>query len=447
MKNTMHLRAVEAMLREKIGFGPYPNGTLARCISRRMRANGIEDEAAYASLLFSNGSEQEELIEEIVVPETWFFRDYEPFVHLRKFVADRLLSCSPENPLRVLSVPSSTGEEAYSIAITLLEAGFAPDRFRIDAVDISRRALRKAAEARYGPASFREKDLGPRLKYFEEAGSMFRVRPEVSQTVCFRRGNVLEDASLGPKEFYDVVFFRNLLIYFDEDSRKLAIENVERVLKKGGLLVRGYAEPQKVFFPRHVPVDHVRSHSCRKPSLESGEQRESAPVPAPPRPVAGLGAEKKRPARKVKAKMAAAVPPASRPYPEKRGGMGISPKAPEDAGELGTPPVEDIPVMIARARELADAGNHSAAEELAGRCLKTDAACLDAHYLLATTALARGDEENARTHLNRVVYLDPAHEDALLHLSLLMDRNGQKDQAARYRKRILRSRTSSTSTP
>ncbi|MCE5334313.1 MAG: methyltransferase domain-containing protein [Desulfobacteraceae bacterium] len=436
----MHLRAVETMLRGRIGFGPYPNGTLARCVGRRMQATGIDDESAYLSYLFLCPAEQEELIEEIVVPETWFFRDYEPFVFLQNHAVRQFWSRAPDNPMRVLSVPASTGEEAYSIAIALMEAGFSPERFRIDGVDVSGRALRKAAEGLYGAASFREKDFGLRSKYFEETGSMFHVCPEVSGSVSFSQGNVLDETSLGRAESYDIIFFRNLLIYLDEESRQLAIRNVERVLKKGGLLVRGYAEPQKVFFPEHIPVDHVRAHACLKPFEKTAEPSKSGPPKGASgtqvSPAAG-GTRFPRKTGEAPGRRSARAQPGP---PEKRTETGEHRKSAGATMEYAQAPPGDISIILDKARELADLGNHAAAEILAIECLKSDAACVDAHYLLATTALAQGDEAMARTHLNRVVYLDPAHRDGLLHLSLLMDRCGHKDQAERYRKRITRAK-------
>ncbi len=425
MKGFTHSADVESMLREKIGFGAYPGGTVDRCLTRRMSANGMDDEEAYLSLLYSSSEEQDELVEEIVVPETWFFRDSEPFVYLRKYVTENIASGSIKRPLRALSVPSSTGEEAYSIAITLMEAGLMEDEFSVHAVDVSRRALRKAGEALYAGSSFREKEDELRRKYFDEIGLMFLVRPEVRAAVRFIQGNVLEESDLGPAESCDIVFFRNLLIYLDEASRKRAIRNVERVLRKGGLLVLGYAEPQHVFFPDFIPVDHPRAHASRKSREEISNRCKcgrALPVAAP----------------SVKTGRGSKLPPriSQSPVNGKRSGR-LRPAAEPAPDEAGAVPAVDEPDTLRRARVLADSGRYAEAGELVAECLKTDAACIEAHFLLGVTALALGDEEKAEAHLNRVIYLNPNHNDALLHLSLLMDRLGRKEQAARYRKRIV----------
>lgn len=436
MKAPPNSVSVESMLRERIGFGAYPSGILARCLNRRMKANGIDDEAAYLSFLFSNNPEQEELIEEIIVPETWFFRDYEPFVYLKEYVAEKRCAFSAQAPLSALSVPASTGEEPYSIAIALMEAGLMPDQFCVHAADVSRMALRKAGEALYGVASFRENYSELRRKYFDRVDSMFLVRPEVRRSVRFMHANVLENA-LGLPESHDVVFFRNLLIYLDEENRKVAIQNVERVLKRGGLLVLGYAEPQQVFFPGFIPVDHPRSYASRKPLEKPGVEQKGCGDAGVIPLAARSGTE-----REISLKHIMMQPGESTPSPSYLFGKGKKVKIPNavpgPAEELCAASPEETSGMLKRAREFADAGMLSAAVELSRECLKSNVACVEAYYLLAITALARGDEEDAATNLNKVIYLDPNHDDALFHLSLLMDRFGHKDQAARYRKRITR---------
>jgi chemotaxis protein methyltransferase WspC len=404
--------SVESLLRERTGISADLIGNLAGCVSRRMHANGIDDEGRYLSLLSGSGTEQEELIEEVLVPETWFFRDSEPFAYLKKYVLEKKSACTAQDPVRVLSIPASTGEEPYSIAITLMEAGLEPDQFSVLAVDISRRALEKAKAALYAECSFKQTGEQLRRKYFENSGSMHLVVEKVRNTVRFERGNVLEQSALGPYESCDIVFFRNLLIYLDEESRKRAIQNVGRVLKKGGLLVLGYAEPQHLFFPGYAPVDHRRSYASLKP--DKGVEKEKKSYRASDS--AAFFMKRPEPAGKVQPVRAdnAKIEKARAELPERPS------------------------VILAHARELADAGMLSDAEELAEKCITSDAACVEAHYLLAVTSLARGDDKDAIDRLNRVIYLDPNHNDALLHISLVMDRLGHKDQAARYRKRISR---------
>src|SRR6478672_4291209 len=105
--------AIENLLRQKIGLNATAVGsnTIARAMRHRMTATGLADEATYLTQLYASATELEALIETIVVPETWFFRDREPFVLLAHYVTSEWLPAHPHRVLRVLSLPCSTGEE------------------------------------------------------------------------------------------------------------------------------------------------------------------------------------------------------------------------------------------------------------------------------------------------------------------------------------------------
>jgi len=141
-----------------------------RAISHRMHATTCGNASEYYKLVKKDKLELDELIEEIVVPETWFFRNITPFEVLR----DNALKSHVDfektgklkkynnkypSPLRILSIPCSSGEEPYSIAMMLSEAGLKGDDFLIDAIDISKQALKKSQRAIYGKHSFREKGM------------------------------------------------------------------------------------------------------------------------------------------------------------------------------------------------------------------------------------------------------------------------------------------------
>src|SRR6476646_1464122 len=149
--------AIENLLKQKIGLNAAAIGsnTIARSVRHRMAHCSLEDPVAYLSQLQTSTAELDALIETIVVPETWFFRDREPFVLLAHYVVSEWLPAHPHQILRILSAPCSTGEEPYSIAIALLEAGLSASQFRIDAIDISQTALQKAQQAVYDEYSFR----------------------------------------------------------------------------------------------------------------------------------------------------------------------------------------------------------------------------------------------------------------------------------------------------
>src|SRR5690242_3441140 len=125
------LERIEALLEVKIGLNVHSVGSscVERSIRQRMRAQHLKAMEDYFQLLESSQIEIQELIEAVVVPETWFLRHPEAFEALKRFVREEWMARASGTPLRVLSIPCATGEEPYSIAMTLLDCGLPPDSF------------------------------------------------------------------------------------------------------------------------------------------------------------------------------------------------------------------------------------------------------------------------------------------------------------------------------
>src|SRR5262249_21641542 len=148
------------------------------------------------------------------VCETWFFRDPASFDAFTQ-AALEWLGRNPAGTLRILSVPCSTGEEPCSLAMRLLDSKVPPHRFVIDAVDVSGRSLARAQRALYGKNSFRGGDLSFRDRHFRETAEGFELSDTVRKCVRFHQDNVLAETFLAGHEPYQIIFCRNLLIYFD----------------------------------------------------------------------------------------------------------------------------------------------------------------------------------------------------------------------------------------
>ncbi|NML33503.1 CheR family methyltransferase [Paraburkholderia antibiotica] len=185
------------------------------------------------------------LIETLTVPETWFFRDADAFRALARLaherLDERLRTRGHTLPLRILSLPCSTGEEPYTIAMALFDAGLDAAQFRIDAMDINERSLALAQRAHYGRNSFRGNALAFRDAHFSRTEDGWRLAPRIVDTVRFAHANLmqLDAAALG---VYDFVFCRNVLIYFDRDTQQIALQALNSVLADGGTLFVGPAE-------------------------------------------------------------------------------------------------------------------------------------------------------------------------------------------------------------
>ena len=430
---------IESLLRERIGMEPQaiPQQGLVRAIRNRMQVLGGLREEAYLALLTTDPAEWAELVDAVVVHETWFFRDYEPFVFLKKYVLERRAAAAPQPPLRILSVPAATGEEAYSIAMTLFDAGLQAADFAIDALEISPKALQKALSGVYGRASFRERDEPFRRRFFTAVEDGWQLDAGVVQTVHFVRGNLLDYPDLAISGPYEIIFFRNLLIYLNQSARQQTIAAIDAMLQEGGVLFLGYAESPQVFFPHYDAVNHPRSYAACKPGGSAQTVRNfntaasllpAAERPVPRRPSAANGRMKVG----SELKQYSRVPSRQRPKAE----------PPEVAVPVALP-VEDRSAVrvetLQRAQLLADQGQLQSATELCKTLLKSDPSGPEPYFLLGVIALAQGDEERARENFNRTVYLQPDHQDALMHLSLLMDKAGFPEQAKTYRDRLLRS--------
>src|ERR1700722_3528138 len=181
----------ENLLRQKMGLTAASIGSPAveRAVKSRMADLGYAQAADYGCYLSASAEELQELIEAVVVPETWFFRDPQAYVALARLVTEELRSA-----LRVLSIPCSTGEEPYSLVMSLLDAGFLPQQLRVDAVDISARALAVAKRGVYGSNSFRGADLTFRDKYFQPTAKGYAMTEPVRTHVMFHQRNILSPA-------------------------------------------------------------------------------------------------------------------------------------------------------------------------------------------------------------------------------------------------------------
>lgn len=186
----------------------------------------------------------EEVIDAMTTNESLFFRDGRPFEALRKQVLPLFReSRSDKKSLRILSAACSEGQEAYSIAICMQEEwGHLKDwRIEIVGTDISKRVLEKAKAGTYSDFEInRGMPQELRNKYFTHREGKWHIRPALKELVHFRNVNLLDShAHLGE---FDIVFCRNVLIYFDDDTKRKVLEALARVMRKDGVLIVGTAD-------------------------------------------------------------------------------------------------------------------------------------------------------------------------------------------------------------
>lgn len=235
---------IENLLRQRIGLdaASIGSGAIARVVRLRMKNLGLSEMEAYERVVSSSKQEWDELVESLVVTETWFFRDLSPFSAFARLVAENWLPQHSGTTLRILSVPCSSGEEPYSIAMTLTDARVPASRSHIEAVDISARALKSARRGVYGKNAFRGNNLTFRDRHFQKTPEGYTLNSGIRKQVHFYQGNLLSDTFSTRYCSYDFIFCRNLLIYLNDAARKGVLQTIHRLLAPAGYLFVGPAE-------------------------------------------------------------------------------------------------------------------------------------------------------------------------------------------------------------
>jgi chemotaxis protein methyltransferase CheR len=189
-------------------------------------------------------AELDEIVERVTTNETYFFRESYQLAAFREEILPALFSAKPRGKrLTVWSAGCSSGEEAYTIAILILEAALFHDwEVRVFGSDISRRVLSIGRKGLYGRASFRTTDPRIMRRYFREVDGRHQIRDEVRQLVSFGQINLFDESMTALVGEVDVIFCRNVLIYFNNDSRRRVIDTLYRKLNRGGYLLLGHSE-------------------------------------------------------------------------------------------------------------------------------------------------------------------------------------------------------------
>ncbi|MNF43477.1 putative biofilm formation methyltransferase WspC [compost metagenome] len=370
-----------------------------------MNACGSRDEDAYWATLNTSPAEQQALVEAVVVPETWFFRYPESFAALGRLAFERLPVLAGGRPLRILSLPCSTGEEPFSIVMALLDAGLAPGLFQVDAVDISERVLELARKGRYGRNSFRGQELGFRERYFIPSGEGYALAQQVASKVRFLRGNLLDPGLLAGEPPYDFVFCRNLLIYFDRPTQAAVLEVLKRLMQQGGAMFIGPAEAsllsQQGMQPLGYPQAFVFRHAQAQPAAKSAKPLVVGATPArtPVRPRQPL------------------------PKPER-------PAAVADSANRDT--------ALANIASLANSGRSEQARAACQDYLAAHGPSADVFYWLGLLSDVAGKADDAQDYYRKALYLQPQHAEALAHLAALLGARGDQAGAKRLLERASR---------
>jgi chemotaxis protein methyltransferase CheR len=237
-------------------FGETKRYYIERRVDDRMAATGSPSFSTYFNLLRADSAEREALINAFTVNETYFYREEHQLACLsRDLLPDLIKTRRPGDKIRIWSAPCSTGEEAYSIAIWLLENWRMVDAYNVEIVgtDIDTRALEAARAGLYGERALQRLPEALRQSYFESAKRhRWQIIKDLRESVTFTPANLIDGQSLVGQGQFDVIFCRNVLIYFDDASRLTAAHNLFDRLAPGGYLCLGHTESMNRISDRFV---------------------------------------------------------------------------------------------------------------------------------------------------------------------------------------------------
>ncbi|MEM7647751.1 MAG: CheR family methyltransferase [Cyanobacteria bacterium P01_A01_bin.70] len=425
---------IAALLNQLIGLNETSIGSagVQRAIAQAMQAAGYGNVEAYWQHLQGSQAAIAALIEAIVVPETSFFRNPESFAFLKRWASQTGRQQAAEAPLRLLSLPCSTGEEPYSMAMTLLEAGLSAEQFQVEALDVSAAALTQAERGVFSAYSFRPgQSVTTSLdavvdRYFQRDGERYRLIDRVRSQVKFRPGNLADPMCLYQTQPYDVVFCRNLLIYFHQVARDRAMRTLHRLLQPNGLLFLGYAETNQIHPDQFESIRYPQAFVYRRvasPPAQSKRRSVANTVPTSALPL--------RPGLPVPPKLtpdvAKSLPVTPPIYPTLPSAI-RPPRLPPPAAQI----------CLSDIRSMADRGELSIAAAQCDRYLHTHPTSAAAYLLLGEIYQGQGNDEAAMQAFRKAIYLDPTCVEALLYLALRYEDQGHLAAAERLRQRIQR---------
>ncbi|MEG4346065.1 CheR family methyltransferase [Microcoleus sp. A003_D6] len=444
---------IESLLKDRIGWSASILGSkeIGRAVEQRMTAGNLPDLQTYLQQLQISTEELEALIELLIVPETWFFRDWEPFIFLERYVKSEWLPTQSHRILRVLSVPCSSGEEPYSIAMSLLKAGLTPNQFQIDAVDISNCSLDKARKAVYTQNSFRVNNLEFQELYFTKSGNKYQLCDLVKNAVNFLQGNLVDPNFITGKNPYNVIWCRNVLIYFDDAAREKSIRNLNELLKNQGLLFLGHVEKMQILESTFISVQHPFAFAYRKQEnynggLKNGEKlliRSQPLISTGEVSLSRLDRKNKSPlfSRKDSPTIARQNNPTANRETTQLKTIPLRVPATSTSEIANAQKSSQLPAShLDTARKLADGGQLSAATTMCENYLKQNSTSVEAYILMGEIYQAKGLDVQAEQCFQKAIYLEPNNYEALLHLTLLAENRGDTARAAVLRQRIQRAK-------
>jgi chemotaxis protein methyltransferase CheR len=450
-----HLIAVKLGL----NFDDTKLGFLADILRRRLDTIGQPADTYLARLEKELSSEESGALASVLtVPETYFFRNGEQYRAFTEIaLPDRLVAQSATRRIRILSAGCASGEETYSLAMLTRELVDPTWDLSILGIDANPLVLKKATDARYSSWALRETPAAVQQRWFRPEGREFVLDDMLRAAVKFEARNLAQpDPFFWRPESYDIIFFRNVLMYFTHEQGHAVIARMAQALKPGGYLFLGHAETLRGlsgdFHLQHThETFYYRRKDEREPAARSAAPRLSSRSLVPAVVAAVEGAETwieaiGRATERIEALTGAAHTPAvHRPASERLRTVPAwdlelalellrEERFAEALDMMQRLPPEsegDADVLLLNAALLTHGGRFTDAEDTCWRLLAVDELSAGAHYLLALCREGMRDRAGAVHHDQVASYLDPTFAMPHLHLGLLARRAEDRTAALR----------------
>ena len=453
------LAELSAFVAARMGlhFPPERWRDLARGIQSAARELGFADAEAYARRLLASAPTRREfeiLASHLTVGETYFFRERQALDALREQILPDLIRArrGGDRRLRIWSAGCSTGEEAYTIAM-LLDGRF-PEikKWQLDlvATDINPHSLRKAAKGVYGEWSFRGTPAWVKERYFREVGGGYELDPRVKRMVSFSYLNLASDAYpslVNNTNAIDVIFCRNVLMYFSAEQARRVVANFSHALVAGGWFVVSQSELSGTLFNEFAPVNFPGAILYRKKDAESqtaagGLNRiNEAAIFAPPPCEFTTAREAEKlfvyqPEEIVVPEVAECSEAETTPTEYEKAlacyEQGLYREATELLNALAIREPENSQALVLLARACANTGALAEARRWCERAIAADKMNAGVHYLRATVLQEQHETAEATKSLRRALYLD--QNFALAHFALgnLARGQGKRKESERH---------------
>ena len=367
-----------------------------RCLSLRMTDTGYRDLEKYYKLLKVSSEEFMALVELVVVPETWFFRNSSSYDLAISLIREHLNLHSGQTLFNILCIPCSSGEEPYSLVMALMDANIPLTSIHIDAMDISEKAIALAKLGVYGSKSFRSRQVSFVDRYFTRTDAGAKIDDSIKKHVSFYKKNICSDELLDSHVKYDVIFCRNLFIYLSSRAQKKALENFSALLKSDrGVLFVSPSELEICKKNGWHPIGELNHYALQQ--NVSASQVESENRVSETQDV------------------------------DSQSLVLLEPLATKDS------------ISIEEASRKADEGDFHGALNICLGYIK-DKGLTDplGYFLTGLIYHALGDQDSAEGYFEKAVYLKPDYLEALFYLALLEESKGNFQKAQVIRKRIER---------